>query len=425
MKMARFLWKGVMRDRRRSLLPVIVVSIGVFVIVFMDGFMGGMLSGMLRLSARFESGHLKVMTRAYNIDADQKPIDLAILDAGDMIWTLQKNYSSVDWCPRIYFGGLLDIPDEQGETRAQGPVSGTAYDLLNPSSREAERMRLREALVEGRLIEQPTEVLVSYDFAERFDVNPGDELTFFGSTMYGSMSFTNLTVAGILRFGMGSLDRGAIIVDLTDARSFLDMADATGEIFGFLPDDAYDYQLAEDIKTSFNAGYTDADDEFAPIMLQLTDQNGMGDMLAYTDIVSIVMLLLLMLALSIVLWNTGVLSGIRRYNEFGVRLAMGEEKGHLFRSMLTESLFIGLIGSIIGTTLGILFSWYLKVYGLSYGDMVDNLSIMIDPVVRSSITPRMFVIGFIPGLFSMLIGTALAGIAIYKRNTAVLFKELE
>ena len=34
-------------------------------------------------------------------------------------------------------------------------------------------------------------------------------------------------------------------------------------------------------------------------------------------------------------------------------------------------------------------------------------------------------VGFIPGLFSMLLGTALAGRGIFKRETARLFKELE
>ena len=36
-----------------------------------------------------------------------------------------------------------------------------------------------------------------------------------------------------------------------------------------------------------------------------------------------------------------------------------------------------------------------------------------------------FYIGFIPGLFAMVIGNMLSGIGIYKRETATLFKELE
>jgi putative ABC transport system permease protein len=49
----------------------------------------------------------------------------------------------------------------------------------------------------------------------------------------------------------------------------------------------------------------------------------------------------------------------------------------------------------------------------------------MDTVLRSKITPLSFVIGFVPGLLASLIGTAIAGRTIYKRQTASLFKELE
>jgi len=41
------------------------------------------------------------------------------------------------------------------------------------------------------------------------------------------------------------------------------------------------------------------------------------------------------------------------------------------------------------------------------------------------LTPPAFYIGFIPGLFSTVLGTMLSGIGIYRRQTAQLFKELE
>jgi putative ABC transport system permease protein len=79
----------------------------------------------------------------------------------------------------------------------------------------------------------------------------------------------------------------------------------------------------------------------------------------------------------------------------------------------------------VGTILGLGLSLYLHKYGIDYGNAVDNLSMMIDSVIRSDITPRMYYIGFIPGVVSMFVGSALAGIAVYRRNTATLFKELE
>jgi putative ABC transport system permease protein len=126
--MNRFIWKGVIRDKSRSLLPVIVVSIGVFFVVFLDGFMAGALGNMVDLTAKYQTGHLKVITRAYYDNAEQQPLDLALLDVDALLEELTTAYPDVSWNSRIYSGGLLDIPDEKGETRAQGPVVDNAYE---------------------------------------------------------------------------------------------------------------------------------------------------------------------------------------------------------------------------------------------------------------------------------------------------------
>jgi putative ABC transport system permease protein len=131
------------------------------------------------------------------------------------------------------------------------------------------------------------------------------------------------------------------------------------------------------------------------------------------------------MAMSIVLWNTGLLGGLRRYTEYGIRLALGEEKSQIYKTMIYEALLIGIIGSVVGTALGLSAAWYLQTYGLDFGDMMANSTMMMPQVFRAYISPRLFYIGFIPGTFAMVLGTALAGFAIYKRKTAKLFKELE
>lgn len=423
--MFRFLLKGIIRDKSRSLLPIVVVAIGVFTVIFAYGLINGMMSNMIESTANFQTGHLKVMTRAYSDNKEQKPNDLALLDVNILLKELKNDFSNVEWVPRIFFGGLLDIPDQHGDSKAQGPVTGTAYDLLSGNNNEVKRIGLHKALVAGNIIRKSNEIIISNDFAETNGVIPGDTVTFFGSTMHGAMSLANYTVAGIVRFGMAQLDRGAVILDISGARQLLDMENASGEIFGYLHENRYNEEEAKRIRATFNAKYADETDEFMPMMLQLTEQNFMDQTIALMNTIMAIMLTLLIIALSIVLWNTGVLGGIRRYNEFGIRLAMGEEKKHIYRTLLSESLLIGIIGSIIGTVLGIGLTLYLEEKGFDFSAAMENVNMMIDPIIRSRFTSSLYYIGYIPGVISMLIGTALAGIAIYNRNTAMLFKELD
>ena len=182
--MLKFIFKGILRDKSRSLLPVIVISIGVFLTVFMSGWMKGIFTDMIDLNAKFATGHVKIMTRAYAENQNQLPNDLALLEVNELMDNLHADYPDMTWVKRIHFGGLLDVPDKNGETRAQGPAAGKAIDLLSPNSKEAERMNITNSIVKGRLPAKQGEALISDEFSEKFGVNIGDEVTIFGYTTF-------------------------------------------------------------------------------------------------------------------------------------------------------------------------------------------------------------------------------------------------
>lgn len=425
--MIRFIMRGLIRDRSRSLLPLMVVAIGVMLAVFMRGYINGIMVDMIEQSARFNTGHVKVMTAAYADNVDQIPNDLALLEVSDLKAKLERTYPEMEWVTRIRFGGLIDVPDENGETRSQGPAMGIGMDLLSGESGEVERLNLKNSLVRGAIPSVPGEVMLSEEFARKLEVSPGDEVTLIGSTMNGGMAIHNFKVSGTLRFGNTGLDRGTMIADLKDIQLALDMEDAAGEIFGYFPGGYYDDDLAAPVMAQFEQEFADPEDEYAPVMMRLRDQEGLSLFVDLAGSMGAIVTFVFMLAMSLVLWNAGLLGGLRRYGEIGIRLAIGEEKGHVYRTMIGESVMIGIAGTVIGTAIGLGFSYLLQTNGLDISQFTQNSSagVMMPNVIRSRITPPDFYIGFIPGLLSTVAGTMLSGIGIYKRKTAQLFKELE
>ena len=59
------------------------------------------------------------------------------------------------------------------------------------------------------------------------------------------------------------------------------------------------------------------------------------------------------------------MGSLRRYGEIGVRLAIGESKGAVYRSLIAEAFLIGLVGSAIGTAIGLGASLYLQDVGFN------------------------------------------------------------
>jgi putative ABC transport system permease protein len=215
------------------------------------------------------------------------------------------------------------------------------------------------------------------------------------------------------------------VADIADIQEALDMEDAAGEVLGFERDSLYRKKEAEALAAAFNAAHAGDEGEFAPKMVSLHEQGGLGQTLDFASSIYLLMLVLFILVMSIVLWNAGLMASLRRYGEFGIRLALGEDHGRLYRSLIGEGAIIGLLGSVAGTALGLGAAYYLQTKGLYIGGMMKNASMLITDVLRARVTTASYVVGFVPGLAATFLGKAVSGIGVYKRKTAELAKEFE
>ena len=427
--MMYFLIKGLLRDRSRSLFPVIIITITVAIVIFAIGFMKGSMNSVFQSTAVIISGHEKVVTRAYKEESQMLPNDLALLNVDQIIRNLDKEYPDHFWSPRITFGGLLDMPDKNGETKDQGQVYALGIDLLKTGSRIIEIWELDKNLVNGRLPKTFNEALIGQKLADKLNITVGDTATYIGTTMHNAFTTYNFTIVGTFDLQKGQADSQMMLVDISGARKALDMENAASEILGFTHSLFYDDDKAVSLRSNYNENYSDSSDIFSPVMMALRDSSQqMGDMVEFVDAFLMIIGTIFLIIVMVVLWNMGLMNGLRRYGEIGLRLAMGESKGVVYRSMIVEAVIIGLTGTMIGTGLGLSIVYYVQENGIDYSEVVATMSTasMVMPnVFYAKITPDLYYIGFIPGLIATVLGTMLAGIAIYKREMAQLFKELE
>jgi putative ABC transport system permease protein len=423
--MLKFLVKGIIRDKSHSLFPVLTIAIGVAVTVLLVCWINGVAGDMLLTTAKFQTGHLKVVTKEYADNIDIMPIEYSLVNSTEIKKMLENDYPDYLWSERINFGGIIDIPDENGETKEQGFFVGKAFDIISSENFEVEMLNLNSALVKGRIPQNKNEILLSDRLFGKLKLSINSDLTLISNSMDGAMSMKNFQVVGTVLFGVEAIDRHMIIADLEGVRDLLYMEDCSAEILGFSKTEYFQQEEALEIQAQFNDEKYDESTSFSNYMLTLRDQQGLSDYIDMIDHFSGFFIIGFIFIMSIVLWNSGLMKGIRKYGEFGVRLAIGESKGHIFGTLILESLIIGVIGSIVGTLLGLLAALYLQEVGLSFGDVVKNSTIMISNTVHAKITVSAFYIGFIPGIFASVLGAMLAGRGIYKRETSQLFKELE
>ena len=483
--MIRFLAKGLVRDRSRSIFPLLAIIITVTLVIFGIGFMEGAMNNFLQSTAVISSGHVKVVTKAYKKESNQLPNDLALFDTKDIIQTLSQMYPDYFWTPRITFGGLLDVPDKNGETKEQAPVFALGIDFFSEKSRQVEIWELEKCLISGRLPKDRDDALVSTKLAKQLGIGSGSSITLIGSTMDNAFTTYNFNVVGTFNLYKGQTDRQMMLVDISGARQALDMEDAASEILGYHNSLYYHDEEAVTIRKHFNITYSDSiaqilrneeskdilsymngwneintieksklpqqrsnalfDNQmydnseewgelsvedpsiYTPTMVALRDGSQLATMVDFSNVAMGVMAGIFLVIVMIVLWNMGLMNGLRRYGEIGLRLAIGESKGQVYRSMVNEAVLIGFVGTLIGTIFGISLTYYVQEFGIDYSEAINQLSTtMVMPnVFYAKVTPELYYIGFIPGVLATVLGTMLAGLAIYKREMSQLFKELE
>ncbi len=423
--MIYFLIKGILRDRNRSLMPLLTVVFSVATLVLAHAYVEGAMTEIIEINARFESGHLKVVTDPYAKQQALRPNDLALLNVRSFEKSLRQDYPDYTWTPRIKFVGLVDVGDETGETKRQAPINGIALDILSKQKHGIDQLNLRDSLVKGRLPSKKGEILISDLLFESLAIELNSHITLISTTMYGSPGVANLIVVGSLNFGVAAMDKGAVIADIEDIRIALDMDGAASELIG-IRKSGYDDIEANKIKDTFNRSQRN-DDKFFPVMLSIRDQPGFGEYIDIGRNMGGLMIFIFMIIIVIALWNSGIRGGIRRYSEFGLRIAIGETHMHVYFSQAIESLCIGIAGYILGTFLGLVPAFYLQYVGLDMTDILDPSmsAILFQDTVRAKVTGMTLFIGLIPGIFATVAGSLMSGLGIFKRQTASLFSELE
>ena len=144
----------------------------------------------------------------------------------------------------------------------------------------------------------------------------------------------NYNIVGTFNLRKGQTDRQMMLVDISGAREALDMDNAASAIFGFMHNLFYDDAAVVALRTNYNKIESDSLDIFSPFMLALRDGNQMGAVVDMSNAMLAIMGSVFLVIVMVVLWNMGLMNGLRRYGEFGLRLAIGESKSQVYRTCL-------------------------------------------------------------------------------------------
>jgi len=342
----RMAWRGLWRHPRRTILMVSMVAFASLVIIVMWGVMDGFMASMVDSQISVDQGSVTIRAAGYDEDPAPehglKPDAVAAAEAA----LAAEGISA--YAPRLSVYGMVKSAYGAAGMEIRG------IDL----ERESKVTTLPAQIASGRKLRNPGEILMSEEIARRLDVRLGERVVLLAQANSGPQSIA-VTTVGFFGSGVPNIDKGVVLVSLSDAQRLAAFAGAT-EIPVSLPRT----EKAENVSAKLRAALGDSF-----VVQSYFEANPMVAGLiqgARIEMIPIFFILALLAGFGVA--NTVLFSVLERTREFGVMIAVGMSPKRLGRMVQLEALLASAVGFVVGGSIG-----YLILLALTRGIAIGTL----------------------------------------------------
>lgn len=345
--LARIAWRSIWRNKRRTLITVVSIGLGLAIAIFFISLGEGMYDQMIDQVVRMQAGYITFEHPEY---LEAPSVDLWV-KLPDKLRTRIDGWRRVDGTKLLVIG--------QGIAKSGSGNVAAGIMGVEPSI-EALTSPIAKNLVAGSYLQDGDEglVIIGAEMAERLNLSVGKKMVLSSNDVNGDLVEELCRVKGIFRTGSEEMDAFFVQAPIDFTRKFYGIPEGGATQVGVLLKDADEEGAVLKKLKKLMAG--------RPVVV-LPWQTVMPDLASYIRLdkgSNFVFQGILIFLILFTIFNTLLMSVLEREREFAVLLALGTRPGQLRRQILFESLFIALVGSAVGLILGGLFSFLGHVYGI-------------------------------------------------------------
>jgi ABC-type lipoprotein release transport system permease subunit len=336
------------RNRRRSVLTLIAVTLGMALLVVMSGLIAGAIGSSLDNSIRLQTGHVQVRATSYDEDEVSLKWEDLLQDPQGLATQVQALNGVQVATPVLWANGMLTARDESVGVQVYG---------IDPLS-EA-HAPIRDALVAGQFLAPDDRggILIGQRLAESLGVTIGQDISLLVSTADQQPDEAIFTIRGLYATGISNYDETTVFLPLSKAQAFTRAGERASSIRILLDDREQAEAVAAALRTPERSVLTWR--ELNKVLLQAMEQGAVFLQLMYLVVLGIV---------AVVIANTLLMAVFERTREMGILAALGMKGRQILMMFLLEAATLALAGIVLGDLLGALGVAYFATVGLPIGD---------------------------------------------------------
>ena len=345
-------WRNLWRHRRRSLIVISSVAIGIFAMMLSMGILNGVYFQAIDNNINIALGHVSVQAKGFR---DSMTLRNSFVPDEDLNRALAAlGGQSRGHAPRLKMQGMLNSSESS---------KGVVMVGVDPA-RERNVSNIRSYVSgpdSGTFLPdaESNQICISRDVAEKLDVVPGDSIVVMVQDRNDEMVGVGMTVSGLFQTPIDSIYQFTAFVGIRRLQEMIGAGDSISEINIALKNrdraDETKAVIAKAVRDPSLAVLTWK--EMAPY---LVSSIMVVDAMIYVSFGIIFITIVFSIA------NTLIMAIMERFHEIGVMKAIGTRPSWIFSLILFESVNLGMIGLVAGIVISWIVIGILSKVGINF-----------------------------------------------------------
>ncbi|MDH7515867.1 MAG: ABC transporter permease [Bacteroidota bacterium] len=367
----RLAWRNIWRNKRRSVLILASLVVGLIALILDDGFATGMIKQTLDNQINAYISHIQVHKAGFNAN---RIVTSVVPEPMRVERAIRSTPGIEAWCKRVVSFGLFS----SAENSAGGMIIGI-------EKRETEVTNIARSITEGTFFTgEPHQIIIGKKLARKLNVGIGDKIVLMGSMRDGSVGSELFRVQGLFESFSAEFEKATVYIPLADAQRLFGLGDDVHEFAIRVRDIAAVDSVAGKISALLG-------DEWEALSYRVLLPLLVGQIGFYEEIF-LIMYIIVGVAMIFGIINVMLMSVFERIREFGVLLATGMGTRTLFGMVMLEAFLLGVVGTVVGLALGLAIHARLAVVGYNLAMFAESMTSWgIGTIVYPELTPTMLV----------------------------------
>ena len=380
-------FRNVLRNRRRTLITLAAVVIGVAAVGIIRGVLNGLQDSIVRMTIDGSLGALQIHRTGYMANVMSTPLSLDF-DADEALLSKVRGVKGVTAiAPRLQFAGSLTLTVPEGQEAPEAAFfAAVAVDPTLELKVCPERYRFYG---DGATLDE-THLVLGEGLANAVGAKRDDEAVILAPDRDGSLNGELGKIGGVMHAMMPG-EMKIAVVPLGLAQRLLRMEGKVTELAVAVDDLQEIPRIAGELRVALGPTYeVHSWDELAPERKTIMGiQNGIS------VVVSVVFMMLMLLGVA----NTMLMSVLERTREVGTMMAVGLTRGSVMTLFLLEALMMGVLGAVGGLALMTLVTTGLASKGIHVTAPGASIPLEVVPFMTARFTAGV--------LFAAIAGSAI------------------